>query len=110
MPIIRRHGSKIKRLAMGSRRPGIDVEISGPRGGPAACVLYERVRLCCRPLRTSATTTTTGATRSSRSSSKSIRDRARQLGVTSEEVTRLLNTYFTGTAVSIYREGDNATR
>ena len=35
-------------------------------------------------------------------------DRARQLGVTSEEVTRLLNTYFTGTAVSIYREGDNA--
>jgi multidrug efflux pump subunit AcrB len=35
-------------------------------------------------------------------------DRARQLGVTSEEVTRLLNTYFSGTAVSIYREGDNA--
>ena len=35
-------------------------------------------------------------------------DRARQLGVTSEEVTQLLNTYFSGTAVSIYREGDNA--
>ena len=35
-------------------------------------------------------------------------DRARQLGVTSEEVTRLLNTYFSGTAVSIYREGDNS--
>ena len=35
-------------------------------------------------------------------------DRARQLGVTSEEVARLLNTYFSGTAVSIYREGDNA--
>ena len=35
-------------------------------------------------------------------------DRARQLGVTSEEVTQLLKTYFSGTAVSIYREGDNA--
>jgi Cu/Ag efflux pump CusA len=35
-------------------------------------------------------------------------DRARQLGVTSEEVARLLNTYFSRTAVSIYREGDNA--
>ena len=28
--------------------------------------------------------------------------------MTSEEVTRLLNTYFSGTAVSIYREGDNS--
>jgi multidrug efflux pump subunit AcrB len=34
-------------------------------------------------------------------------DRARQLGITSEEITQLLNTYFAGAAVSIYREGDN---
>ena len=34
-------------------------------------------------------------------------DRARQLGITSEEVTQRSGTYFSGTAVSIYREGDN---
>jgi multidrug efflux pump subunit AcrB len=31
----------------------------------------------------------------------------RQLGITSEEITQLLKTYFSGSAVSIYREGDN---
>src|SRR6202035_842533 len=34
-------------------------------------------------------------------------DRARQLGITSEEITQLLNTYFIGSSVSIYREGEN---
>ena len=75
---------------------------------PTACLRSANACDPCSKARpASATTTTTGATRSSRSSSKSIQDRARQLGVTSEEVTQLLNTYFSGTAVSIYREGDN---
>jgi multidrug efflux pump subunit AcrB len=34
-------------------------------------------------------------------------DRVRQLEITSEEITQMLNTYFSGSAVSIYREGDN---
>ena len=34
-------------------------------------------------------------------------DRVRQLGITSEEIAQRLGTYFTGTAVSTYREGDN---
>ncbi len=35
-------------------------------------------------------------------------DRARQLGLTSEDITQLLKTYFSGTTVSTYREGDNS--
>jgi multidrug efflux pump subunit AcrB len=31
----------------------------------------------------------------------------RRLGITSEEITQMLKTYFTGSAVSTYREGDN---
>jgi multidrug efflux pump subunit AcrB len=34
-------------------------------------------------------------------------DRVRQLGITSEEITHMLKTYFSGSAVSTYREGDN---
>ena len=35
-----------------------------------------------------------------------VQDRVRQLGMTSEEVAQRLGTYFTGTTVSTYREGD----
>jgi multidrug efflux pump subunit AcrB len=34
-------------------------------------------------------------------------DRVRRLGITSEETTQMLKTYFTGSAVSTYRGGDN---
>ena len=34
-------------------------------------------------------------------------DRVRRLGITSEEITQLLKTYFAGSTVSTYREGDN---
>jgi multidrug efflux pump subunit AcrB len=34
-------------------------------------------------------------------------DRVRQLEITSEEITQMLKTYFSGSPVSIYREGDN---
>lgn len=98
---------KIKRLAMGSVESGIvDVEISGPDA--------DRLHAL------------SGQVQSLFSAAPGIRDneddwgnklikvvieidqdRARQLGITSEEITQLLNTYFSGAAISIYREGDN---
>jgi multidrug efflux pump subunit AcrB len=98
---------KIKRLAMGSVESGIvDVEISGPDADRLLAL--------------------SGQVQSLFSAAPGIRDneddwgnklikvvieidqdRARQLGITSEEITQLLNTYFSGAAVSIYREGDN---
>jgi multidrug efflux pump subunit AcrB len=98
---------KIKRLAMGSVESGIvDVEISGPDADRLLAL--------------------SGQVQSLFSAAPGIRDneddwgnklikvvieidqdRARQLGITSEEITQLLNTYFSGAAISIYREGDN---
>jgi multidrug efflux pump subunit AcrB len=98
---------KIKLLAMGSVESGIvDVEISGPDADRLLAL--------------------SGQVQSLFSAAPGIRDneddwgnklikvvieidqdRARQLGITSEEITQLLNTYFSGAAVSIYREGDN---
>jgi multidrug efflux pump subunit AcrB len=98
---------KIKRLAMGSVESGIvDVEISGPDADRLLAL--------------------SGQVQSLFSAAPGIRDneddwgnklikvvieidqdRARQLGITYEEITQLLNTYFSGAAVSIYREGDN---
>ena len=98
---------KIKRLAMGSVESGIvEVEISGP-DGDRLLALSQKVRSLFQ---------TAPGIRDNEDDwgNKLIKvvididqDRARQLGITSEEITQLLNTYFSGAAVSIYREGDN---
>ena len=100
---------KIKRLAMGAVESGIvDVEISGP-DADRLLALGERVRsLACRPLPDIRDNDDDWGNKIVKVVVEIDQDRARQLGVTSEEVTQLLNTYFSGTAVSIYREGDNA--
>jgi multidrug efflux pump subunit AcrB len=98
---------KIKRLAMGSVEAGIvDVEISGP-DADRLLALGAQVRSMF------------GAAPGIRDNdddwgNKVLKvvidinqDRVRQLGITSEEITQMLKTYFSGSAVSIYREGDN---
>ena len=99
---------KVKRLAMGAVESGIvDVEISGP-DGDRLLALGERVRSLLQAAPDVRDNDDDWGNKIVKVVIEIDQDRARQLGVTSEEVTRLLNTYFSGTAVSIYREGDNA--
>ena len=99
---------KIKRLAMGAVESGIvDVEISGP-DGDRLLALGERVRSLFQAAPDVRDNDDDWGNKIVKVVVEIDQDRARQLGVTSEEVTQLLNTYFSGTAVSIYREGDNA--
>ena len=99
---------KIKRLAMGAVESGIvDVEISGP-DADRLLALGERVRSSFQAAPDVRDNDDDWGNKVVKVVVEIDQDRARQLGVTSEEVTQLLNTYFSGTAVSIYREGDNA--
>ena len=98
---------KIKRLAMGSVELGIvDVEISGP-DADRLLALGERVRSLFQAAPGIRDNDDDWGNKIVKVVVEIDQDRARQLGVTSEEVTQLLNTYFSGAAVSIYREGDN---
>ena len=99
---------KVKRLAMGAVESGIvDVEISGP-DGDRLLALGKRVRSLLQAAPDVRDNDDDWGNKIVKVVIEIDQDRARQLGVTSEDVTRLLNTYFSGTAVSIYREGDNA--
>jgi multidrug efflux pump subunit AcrB len=99
---------KIKRLAMGAVESGVvELEISGPEGD-RLLAFSERVRSLLQAARDVRENDDDWGNKIVKVVVEIDQDRARQLGVTSEEVTRLLNTYFSGTAVSIYREGDNS--
>jgi multidrug efflux pump subunit AcrB len=98
---------KIKRLAMGSVESGIvDVEISGP-DADRLLALGAQVRSLFQAAPGIRGNDDDWGNKIVKVVVEIDQDRARQLGVTSEEVTQLLNTYFSGAAVSIYREGDN---
>ncbi len=98
---------KIKRLAMGSVESGIvDVEISGP-DADRLLALSAQARSLFQAAPGIRDNDDDWGNKIVKIVVEIDQDRARQLGVTSEEVTQLLNTYFTGAAVSIYREGDN---
>jgi multidrug efflux pump subunit AcrB len=99
---------KIKRLAMGAVESGVvELEISGPEGD-RLLAFSERVRSLLQAAPDVRENDDDWGNKIVKVVVEIDQDRARQLGVTSEEVTRLLNTYFSGTAVSIYREGDNS--
>jgi multidrug efflux pump subunit AcrB len=98
---------KIKRLAMGSVESGIvDVEISGP-DADRLLTLGERVRSLFQAAPGIRDNEDDWGNKIVKVVIEIDQDRARQLGITSEEITQLLNTYFSGAAVSTYREGDN---
>jgi multidrug efflux pump subunit AcrB len=99
---------KIKRLAMGSVEAGIvDVEISGPDAN-RLLALGEQVRSLFQHAPGIRDNDDDWGNKVLKVMVDINQDRSRQLGLTSEEITQLLKTYFTGTAVSIYREGDNS--
>src|SRR4051794_4602121 len=99
---------KINRLAMGAVESGVvELEISGS-DGDRLLGFSERVRSLLQAAPDVRENDDDWGNKIVKVVVEIDQDRARQLGVTSEEVTRLLNTYFSGTAVSIYREGDNA--
>jgi multidrug efflux pump subunit AcrB len=98
---------KIKRLAMGSVESGIvEVEISGP-DADRLLTLGERVRSLFQAAPGIRDNDDDWGNKIVKVVIEIDQDRARQLGITSEDITQLLNTYFSGSAVSIYREGDN---
>jgi multidrug efflux pump subunit AcrB len=98
---------KIKRLAMGSVESGIvEIEISGPDPN-RLLALSERVRSLVQAAPGIRDNEDDWGNKVIKVVIEIDQDRARQLGITSEEITQLLNTYFSGASVSIYREGDN---
>jgi multidrug efflux pump subunit AcrB len=98
---------KIKRLAMGSVEAGIvDVEISGP-DADRLLALRAKVRSLFQAAPGIRDNDDDWGTKVLKVVIEINQDRVRQLGITSEEITQTLKTYFSGSAVSIYREGDN---
>jgi multidrug efflux pump subunit AcrB len=97
----------IKRLAMGSVESGIvEVEISGP-DGDRLLALSEEVRSLLRRASGIRENQDDWGNKVIKVIVDINQDRVRRLGITSEEITQMLKTYFTGSAVSVYREGDN---
>jgi multidrug efflux pump subunit AcrB len=98
---------KIKRLAMGSVESGIvDVEISGP-DADQLLALGAQVRSLFQAAPGIRDNDDDWGNKVLKIVIDINQDRVRQLGITSEEITQMLKTYFGGSAVSIYREGDN---
>jgi multidrug efflux pump subunit AcrB len=98
---------KVKRLAMGAVESGIvEVEISGS-DGDRLLALSQSVRSLFQAAPGTRENEDDWGNKLIKVVIDIDQDRARQLGITSEEITQLLNTYFSGAAVSIYREGDN---
>ena len=99
---------KVRRLAMGSVESGIvEVEISGP-DADRLLALGERVRSLFRNAPGIQDNEDDWGNKVLKATIDINQDRARQLGLTSEDITQLLKTYFSGTTVSTYREGDNS--
>jgi multidrug efflux pump subunit AcrB len=98
---------RIKRLAMGAVESGIvEVEISGP-DAERLLALGGRVRSLFSAAPGIRDNQDDWGNKLIKVVIEIDQDRARQLGITSEEITQLLNTYFSGASVSVYREGDN---
>ena len=98
---------KIKRLAMGSVEAGIvDVEISGP-DADRLLALGAQVRSLFQAAPGIRDNDDDWGNKVLKVVIDINQDRVRQLEITSEEITQTLKTYFSGSAVSIYREGDN---
>lgn len=99
---------KIKRLAMGSVEAGIvDVEISGPDAN-RLLDLGKQVRTLFSQAARIRDMDDDWGNKIIKVHVDINQDRSRQLGLTSEEITQLLKTYFAGTDVSVYREGENS--
>ncbi|MCC8961906.1 efflux RND transporter permease subunit [Bradyrhizobium sp. Pear76] len=99
---------KIKRLAMGGVEAGIvDVEISGP-DADRLLALSAQVQSLFRSAPGIRDNDDDWGNKVIKVIVDVNQDRIRQLGLTSEEITQQLRTYFTGTSVSVYREGDNS--
>ena len=97
---------KIKRLGMGSVEAGIvDVEISGP-DADRLLALGQQVRSLFQGAPGIQDNDDDWGNKVIKVVVDIVQDRVRQLGMTSEEIAQRLGTYFTGTTVSTYREGD----
>ncbi len=96
---------KVKRLSMGGGESGIvEVEISGP-DAEKLLDMARQVELGFADIPGIVQNENDWGNKSLKMIINIAQDKARELGVTSEDISNIMNTFFSGTTYSTYREG-----
>ena len=97
---------RVKRLAMGGREPGVDVEVSGPDADVLLDVAY-KVEAAFASAPSLVQNRNDWGARKLRSRVVVAQDQAREYGLTSKTISQALEGFFDGREVSVLREGDD---
>ncbi|NNJ75963.1 MAG: efflux RND transporter permease subunit [Anderseniella sp.] len=96
---------KVKRLSMGGGESGIvEIEISGP-DAEKLLDMAQKVELGFAQIPGIVQNENDWGNKSLKMVINIAQDKARELGVTSEDISNIMNTFFSGTIYSTYREG-----
>ena len=96
---------KVKRLSMGGGESGIvEIEISGP-DAEKLLDMAQKVELGFTQIPGIVQNENDWGNKSLKMVINIAQDKARELGVTSEDISNIMNTFFSGTTYSTYREG-----
>ena len=96
---------KVKRLSMGGGESGIvEIEISGP-DAEKLLDMAQKVELGFAQIPGIVQNENDWGNKSLKMVINIAQDKARELGVTSEDISNIMNTFFSGTTYSTYREG-----
>ncbi|WP_108883422.1 efflux RND transporter permease subunit [Anderseniella sp. Alg231-50] len=96
---------KVKRLSMGGGESGIvEIEISGP-DAERLLDMAQKVELGFAEIPGIVQNENDWGNKSLKMIINIAQDKARELGVTSEDISNIMNTFFSGTTYSTYREG-----
>ncbi len=96
---------KVKRLSMGGGESGIvEIEISGP-DAEKLLDMAQKVELGFADIPGIVQNENDWGNKSLKMIINIAQDKARELGVTSEDISNIMNTFFSGTTYSTYREG-----
>lgn len=96
---------RLKRLAMGGREPGVDIEISGPNGQQLLDAAHQ-VRSAFASAPGIVQNRNNWGARVFEGQIKIAQDRLRAYGLTSQDVSDALEGYFDGTQISVFRDDD----
>lgn len=96
---------KVKRLSMGGGESGIvEIEISGP-DAEKLLDMAQKIELGFADIPGIVQNENDWGNKSLKMIINIAQDKARELGVTSEDISNIMNTFFSGTTYSTYREG-----
>ncbi|MEM7067798.1 MAG: efflux RND transporter permease subunit [Pseudomonadota bacterium] len=96
---------KIKRLSMGGGESGIvEIKISGP-GAERLLSLADEVEVAFSNLPGIVQNENDWGNKTLKMTINVAQDKARELGITSEDISNVMDTFFSGTTYSTYREG-----